>query len=187
MEITVRDLVTVIHGLGFGALFMLAFSGAIGVIYATWAVGEHWPADARHARLFRFYLTSMAVLAWLTVLSGTFLVYPWYRAKPPAGADLAAYPRALLLSNPHTAGWHDIGMEWKEHLAWLTPIAMTMVAYVFAKYGPQLGRQRALRNAVLGFTAIAFAATGIAGLFGAMLNKYAPIRGGAAIELIRLK
>jgi hypothetical protein len=29
MEISVRDLWTVLHGMGFGALFMLAFTGAI--------------------------------------------------------------------------------------------------------------------------------------------------------------
>ena len=33
LEITTRDLVTVLHGMGFGALFMLAFSGAIAELY----------------------------------------------------------------------------------------------------------------------------------------------------------
>ncbi len=33
MEITVRDLWTVLHGMGFGALFMLAFSGALAELY----------------------------------------------------------------------------------------------------------------------------------------------------------
>ena len=33
MEITVRDLVTVLHGMGFGALFMLAFTGALAELY----------------------------------------------------------------------------------------------------------------------------------------------------------
>jgi hypothetical protein len=33
MEITVRDLVTVLHGMGFGALFMLAFFGALAELY----------------------------------------------------------------------------------------------------------------------------------------------------------
>lgn len=186
MEISVRDLVTVLHGMGFGVLFMLAFSGAIGVIYATAVGGEHWTQPPRAQRLFRFYLICMASLAWLTVLSGTYLVYPWYRAVPPPGAgDLTAYPQRLLLSSPLTSGWHDLGMEWKEHVAWLTPIAMTMVAFVFITYGPQLARHKPLRNAVLGFTAAAFVATGIAGVFGAFLNKYAPVRGGAEIILMR--
>jgi hypothetical protein len=188
MELSFRDLVTVLHGMGFGALFMLAFSGAIGVIYATTVGGAKWPSSRWHNRMFRFYLISMAALAWLTVLSGSYIVYPWYRAVPPPGAtDLSAYPQRLLLSNPLTAGWHDYGMEWKEHIAWFTPIAMTMVAYVFIKYGPQLARHRQMRNAVLTFTAAAFLATGVAGAFGAFLNKYAPVRGGAEIVLLRDK
>jgi hypothetical protein len=185
MALTFRDLITVIHGMGFGVLFMLAFSGAIGVIYATSSVGARWSSSQRETKMFRLYLTSMVVLAWLTVLSGSYLVYPWYRAAPPAGVtDLSGYPQRLLLSSPMTAGWHDFGMEWKEHIAWFTPIAMTMVAYVFVKYGPQLARQRQLRNAVLGFTAAAFLATAVAGLFGVFLNEYAPVRGGPAIVLM---
>ena len=184
MEFSVRDLVTVLHGMGFGALFMLAFSGAIGVIYATAMVGPDWPGARTDNRMFRFYLISMAALAWLTVLSGTYLVYPWYRAAPPAGTlDLSAYPQRLLLSSPLTAGWHNLGMEWKEHVAWFTPIAMTMVAYVFLRYGPQLARRRQMRSAVLGFTIVAFAATAVAGAFGAFLNKYAPVRGGPEIVM----
>ena len=186
MELTFRDLVTVLHGMGFGALFMLAFSGAIGVVYASAAVGAGWTPPAGHQRVFRIYLVSMATLAWLTVLSGTYLVYPWYRAVPPQGiTDLTAYPQRLLLSNPMTAGWHDLGMEWKEHVAWFTPIIMTMVAYVFITYGPQLAHHRALRRTVLGFTAVAFAATAVAGGFGAMLNKVAPVHGGTAVIAIR--
>lgn len=188
MEITFRDVMTVLHGMGFGALFMLAFSGAIGIIYGTAVAGARWTAGARDRRMFHFYLIAMAALAWATVISGSYIVYPWYRAVPPSGTtDLALYPRRLLLSSPLTAGWHDLGMEWKEHIAWLAPIAMTMVAYVFIKYGPRLALSRDLRNAVLGFVVAAFIATGVAGAFGAFLNKYAPVRGGADIVLFQEK
>ena len=188
MEISFRDLITVLHGMGIGALFMLAFSGAIGVIYATAVSGPQMPSWRWHVTMFRFYLISMAVLAWLTTVSGAYVVYPWYRAVPPADVtDLSNYPQRLLQSSPLTAGWHDVGMEWKEHIAWLTPIAMTMVAYVFIKYGPRLALHRHLRNAVLGFTIVAFFATAVAGAFGAFLNKYAPIRGGTQIILLRDK
>jgi putative Mn2+ efflux pump MntP len=61
---------------------------------------------------------------------------------------------------------------------------MTMVAYVFAKYGPALAKQKQIRTAVIGFAIVAFVATGVAGAFGAFLNKYAPVRGGAMIEII---
>jgi hypothetical protein len=188
MEITYRDLMTVLHGAAFGALFMFAFSGAIGVIYATVVAGTRWQPSPRDTTMFRFYLISMATLAWLTVLSGTYIVYPWYRAIPPAGTtDLSAYPQQLLLASPLTAGWHDLGMEWKEHIARFTPIAMTMVAYVFIKYGPQLALHRHMRNAVLGFVAAAVVATSVAGVFGVFLNKFAPVRGGPEIVLMQEK
>jgi hypothetical protein len=172
--------------MGFGALFMLAFSGAIAMIYATAVAGPRSPAADRQSWMFRFYLISMAALSWLATLSGAYVIYPWYRAVPPPGTtDLAAYPRRLLLSSPTTAGWHNLGMEWKENIAWLTPIAMTMVAYVFIKYGPQLALHRHMRNAVLAFTVVAFFATAVAGTFGAFLNKFAPVRGGPNIILLQ--
>src|SRR5271155_4913946 len=99
MEISFRDMITVLHGMVFGALFMLAFSGAIGVIYATAVGGAQWPRSRWDDRMFRFYFVSMAALAWLTTLSGAYIIYPWSRAAVPAGTtDLSAYPRALLLS-----------------------------------------------------------------------------------------
>ena len=67
---------------------------------------------------------------------------------------------------------------------YVAPISITMVAYVFGKYGPALAKLRQIRHAVLAFTVVAFIATGIAGAFGAFLNKYAPVRGGTAIHLM---
>ena len=75
-------------------------------------------------------------------------------------------------------------MEWKEHVAWLAPIAMTMVAYVTLKYRRAIARPRHMCTAVLCFAVAAFVATGIAGAFGAFLDKYAPVRGGAVIVLM---
>lgn len=40
VEITSRDLVTVPHGMGFGALFMLAFSGALAELYRITVPGQ---------------------------------------------------------------------------------------------------------------------------------------------------
>jgi hypothetical protein len=186
MEISWRDLLTVMHGMGFGALFMLAFTGAIAELYRMSAPGAPAVASEKEQTLLRAYLFSMVVLAWLTVLSGAYIVYPWYRAIPPAGTgDLSAFPQKLLMSSPTTSGWHSLGMEWKEHVAWIAPIAMTMVAYVYAKYGASLYRHRLLHRAVLVFVAAAFFATGVAGVFGAFLNKYAPVRGGDTIHLMR--
>ena len=185
MEISVRDLWTVLHGMGFGALFMLAFSGALAELYRMSAPAGAVQPSSREHTLMKFYLVAMVILAWFTVFSGAYIVYPWYRAVPPAGVtDLSEFPRRLLLSSGKTSEWHNIGMEWKEHVAWLAPIAMTMVAYVTMKYGRAITRPRYMRTAVLGFALAAFLATGVAGAFGAFLNKYAPVRGGATIILM---
>ena len=186
MEITLRDFLTILHGMGFGALFMLAFSGAIAELYRMSAPGVVARPGGYENALLRLYLAAMVIVAWATVLSGAYIVYRWYRAIPPAGTtDLATFPQRLLMASKTTSGWHSLGMEWKEHVAWLAPIAMTMVAYVFAKYGPALTRQRQIRAAVLTFAVVAFVATGIAGAFGAFLNKFAPVRGGESIVLMQ--
>ena len=185
MEITTRDLWTIFHGLGLGALFMLAFSGAVAELYRLSAPGVPAQLGAQERNLLNFHLVAMVVLAWLAVLTGAYIVYPWYRAVPPTGVtDLAGYPRSLLLSSGRTSEWHRIGMEWKEHVAWVAPIAITMVAYVTMKYQRAVVRLQQMRLAVLTFTAAAFIATGIAGAFGALLNKYAPVQGGSTIILM---
>lgn len=185
MEITSHDFWTVLHGMGFGALFMLAFSGALAELYRMSAPGVPAAISNREQHVVGWYLAAMVILAWLTVFSGAYIIYPWYRAVPPAGVtDLADYPRRLLLSSGRTSEWHNVGMEWKEHVAWLAPIAITMVAYVTMKYGRAIVQHRNLRTAVLGFAIAAFVATGIAGVFGAFLNKYAPVRGGQSIILM---
>ena len=181
MEITARSLITILHGMGFGLLFLLAFSGAL---FELWRAGQASTAPLAD-RPIRIYLLVMTILAWLTVLTGAYIIYPWYRAVAPAGtADLAAFPQALLKSHPNTIGWHSYGMEWKEHVAWIAPIAITMVTAVFFRYGSQLRHHLALRRAVLTFVAVAFFAAAVAGFSGAMINKYAPVQGAHLFHLL---
>jgi hypothetical protein len=120
--------------------------------------------------------TVMAIVAWLTVIVGTWIVYPWYRAAAPAGTtDLTKFPKALLVSSPDTAGWHNFGMEWKEHVAFLAPLLATAVAFATLYYGAQLVHRGEIRRAILVFFTLAFAAAGVAGLFGALITKAAPV------------
>jgi hypothetical protein len=185
MEITTRSLWTLIHGMGFGALYLLACSGAMVELWRRYAPNAESPVSTRDESFLKVYLVVMAVLAWLTVFTGAYIVYPWYRAVPPPGTvNLAGFPQRLLMSSPSTMAWHSIGMEWKEHVAWLVPISITMAAAVFIKYGRNLRSHPQLRNAVLCFTAVSFFAAGIAGFFGALLSKNAPVEGGQTIQLI---
>ena len=176
MSISVRELWTVLHGLVFGSLFLLAFAGGLAGLYS---LRPEWvTVEGIQERIRRLMAGTwvMAVVAWVTVVSGTYIAYPWYRAKPPAGADLTLYPRSLLLSKPTTATWHTFGMEWKEHIGWFAPILATAVAFVVAYYGPQLAHESKVRRTVLWLFVVAFAAAAVAGLFGAFINKIAPIR-----------
>lgn len=184
MEITVRGLWTLIHGMGFGALYLLACSGALVELIRFTRPGPSFEITVFEERLLRTYLLAMVILAWAAVLTGTYVIYPWYRAAPPpAATSLSMFPQRLLMSSPTTIGWHSLGMEWKEHAAWLVPISITMVAFVFLRYGRDLKNHRQLRAAVLCFAAVSFVAAGIAGFFGAMLDKYAPVQGGRTIQL----
>jgi hypothetical protein len=184
MEITARSLWTLIHGMGFGALYLLACTGALVELYRRYSPAAA-PVTPRDGTFLRIYLVSMAVLAWFAVLTGAYIIYPWYRAAvPPGTVDLAAFPQRLLMASPSTIAWHSLGMEWKEHVAWLTPISITMAAAVAIRYGRDLKNNPQLRSAVLCFVLVSFLAASIAGFFGAMLNKNAPVGGGSTIRLV---
>lgn len=180
MELSQRELVTALHGMLFGGFFLMALFGAIVLLL-------HHPAPEPTTPIFRWqsiYLIAMVALGWAAVLTGAYIIYPWYRAVAPAGADLALYPKFLLTAHPTTAGWHNLGMEWKEHVAWIAPMSATMVAWVMIKYRAAWNAHREVRAAVLGFAAAAFLAAAIAGGWGAMINKKAPVQGGSAIQIM---
>jgi hypothetical protein len=180
MELTDREIYTVLHGLVLGTLFLLAFGGGLA---GLWSLRERLvtPEGVRERTPRLLIGTSvMAVVAWLTVITGTFIAYPWYRARPPEPiptdpALLTDFPRYLLLAQEKTAGWHEFGMEWKEHVAWLAPFLATAVAFAVLYYGVQLIRRDEIRRAILVFFVLAFAAAGVAGLFGAFITKAAPV------------
>jgi CDP-diglyceride synthetase len=175
MSLTSREFWTLTHGMLLGALFLLSFAGGLAGLYSLRP--DLVTTAGIKERLFRLRLGTlvMAVVAWLTVFTGTYIVYPWYRAVAPEGADLNQYPKALLISNPLTAGWHTFAMEWKEHIAWFAPILATVVVYLVWKYGPELARNNRFRKMVIVLFILAFVSAGIAGLFGALITKAAPV------------
>lgn len=177
MEITFREWFATIHGLIFGGLFLLAFSGGLVALYGLrpeWMTGDG--LRVRMGQL-KAWVWSMAAISWATVLTGTYIVYPWYRAKPPEGAtDLSGFARSLLLASESTAQWHKFGMEWKEHVGWIAPIAATVVAYVISVYGPKLVNEAKIHKALTWFFIVSFTTAGIAGVLGAFITKAAPVR-----------
>jgi hypothetical protein len=175
MSLTFREFWTASHGMIFGSLFLLSFAGGLAGLYSLRP--EFVTVAGMRERLTRLKLGTavMAIVAWLTVVTGTFLVYPWYRAAPPEGADLSLYPRSFLKADAALSGWHTFGMEWKEHIAWFAPILATAVVNIVWKYGPQLAEDPRLRKMVMVLFILAFTTAAIAGLFGALITKAAPI------------
>jgi hypothetical protein len=176
MELTNRESWALIHGMVLGALFLLAFGGGLA---GLWSLREKLlTSEGVSERTPRLLIgtIAMAVVAWVAVIVGTWVVYPWYRAVPPQGTtDLTAFPKSLLVSSPGTADWHNFAMEWKEHVAWFAPFLATAVAFAVAYYGVQLVRRGDIRRAAIVFFVFAFVAAGIAGLFGALITKAAPV------------
>lgn len=127
----------------------------------------------------------MAIIIWLTVIVGTYIVYPWYRAdpaksNPPVPADtqteeLREYPRYWLLASESTKGWHSFGMEWKEHVAWIAPFLATVVAFAVLRYGDRLSQRPQARRMLMILFLLSFAIAGIAGALGALITKAAPV------------
>lgn len=185
MEITSRAFITQIHGMLFGVFFLLLIYGIVVELFRSTLVQQPSQLSAKGVSLQRLYLVLTVIVGWAAVLSGAYIVYPWYRALPPAGATLVNYPQAFLKSSPTTAGWHSLGMEWKEHIAWFAVIAITMAASVLIQYGHSIRQHPQMRKAVNGFVIIAFLSAIVAGYFGAMLNKHAPVRGGAIHHLMQ--
>ncbi len=176
MGFTVREIVTIIHGMVMGGLLLLGFPA---VLIFFWLIRPDSLDADKQQWYFRIAIPLfglLTVFAWLTVISGTYLPYPWYRAEPLAGADLARYPSAFLTAHPHLAFWEDYGMEWKEHLGWFAPLLLTAVFAILSQYRSRLLEQPNILRAVRIFISLAFVAAAISGLVGALVTKIAPVR-----------
>ena len=187
MELSSRETWTLIHGMVLGALFLLAFAGGLA---GLWSLRTEYVTEAGivdRVRRLKIGTATMALVAWATVITGSWIVYPWYRENL-AGKTLDACqglqapntecsPKDFLLSNAsgQTSDWHEFGMEWKEHIAWMAPMLATLAAFLVFYYGAALARNRSARLLVLVVFVSAFATAAIAGLFGALITKTAPI------------
>ena len=176
MTLTIREFWTVFHGMFFGAVFLVALAGGLVGLYRLRPANVTAAGLRKRAWRLKWSTGVTAVVAWLLVISGTYIVYPWYRAAPPEGlTDLSAYPRSFLKADPALSILHTFGMEWKEHVAWFAPILATTVFYIVLKYGPRLSQNDRLRKMAIVLFILAFAAAGIAGVLGGLISDAAPV------------
>lgn len=170
-----RSLWTMWHGivLSGGALMGLGLA-LFGLIAMRPAPGTS--EQNREGRALAVVLTLTAIAIWMAVLVGTYVVFPQYRAAPPADAtSLAAYPRAMLLANPNTAWLHAYAMEIKEHMPWIAAMLTTAAAFVATRYRLTILGDTTLRRATTALVAIAFVLSSFVGLLGIFVNKVAPL------------
>ncbi len=170
MSLTGKEIWGIVHGMGLGAVFILAFGGGLAGLYSLRPGLVTKAGVVERMQRLKIGVTTMAVAAWLTVFTGTWIVYPWYRSKDPTS------PKSVLVGNPSTAEWHEFGMEWKEHIAFLSPILATVVAFVVLYYGVNLIRHDRVRKVTMALFVMAFGFAIVAAAFGALITKIAPVK-----------
>lgn len=174
MSLTAREWWGVVHGMGFGALFLVAFAGGLAGLYSLRPEFITEKGIVERMRRLRIGVIAMAAAAWGTVITGTWVVYPWYRAGDETTTPLSA--KFQLLADSKTADWHNFGMEWKEHIAWISPILATVVAFIVVYYGTNLIRHERVRKTAITLFVMAFGFAAVAGALGALITKVSPIK-----------
>lgn len=171
-----RSLWTMAHGIVLGGGALMGLAAALFALCA--AEPSEAPDGGVHAsRAFAALNVSTAVLLWLTVIVGTYVVFPPYRATPPAGlTDLSQFPRSLVLASPDTAWLHAFAMETKEHAPWIAAMLSTAVAFIGVRHRSRLWNDPPLRRVTAAFVAITFVLVAYASLLGIFVNKVAPLQ-----------
>ncbi len=168
-----RSISTMVHGIGFGGAALLGLAAALFHL----SVSRPRPAaDDRESRAFAVLAVFTAVVLWLAVIAGTYVVFPPYRATPPAGtAELSAFPRAFVLANPGTAWLHTFAMEIKEHMPWIASMLATAVAFIAVRDRRAVLADPAIRRIAFVLLALSFGIVAFVSLLGVFVNKVAPL------------
>lgn len=176
MLFTDRSIWTMIHGIVLGGAALMGLSAALFSFRAMHTADASDVGAENQSRYVAWLTVFVAVVLWLTVLVGTYVNFPPYRATPPEGlADLSRYPRSLIQSNPQTAWLHSFAMEVKEHVPWIAAMLATAVAFVGVRYRSQLLGDASLRRMATTLLAICFVLVAVVGILGIFINKVAPL------------
>lgn len=176
MLFTERSLLTMLHGMALGGGALMGLAIALFSLRAMRFSGVAGATTDRQALYLTWLLVATAALLWSSVLAGTYITFPAYRAAPPEGiADLGAYPKALIQSVPGTAWLHSFAMEAKEHVPWIAAMLATAVAFVGLRYRAKLLGDRQLNDMATVLVAICFGLVSFVALLGVLVNKVAPV------------
>lgn len=173
---TERSLWTMGHGIVLSGAAMMALSAGLFALYTIRAGNASETVAQIQSRYLVGLTVFTAVMLWLTVLVGTYVVFPPYRAVPPEGVtDLRMYPKSLLQSNPATAWLHSFAMETKEHVPWISAMLATAVAFVSVRYKSRMLSDARLNKLATLLIAICLGLVAFAALLGVFVNKVAPL------------
>ena len=176
MLFTDRSIWTMIHGIALGGGALMGLSAALFSLRAMSTANVSDVAAQTQSRYLAWLTVSIAVVLWLTVLVGTYINFPPYRATPPAGLlDLSQYPRSLIQSDPGTVWLQSFAMEIKEHVPWIAAMLATAVAFVSVRYRSKLLSDAQLRSMSTALLAICFVLVFFVALLGIFINKVAPL------------
>jgi hypothetical protein len=170
-----RSIWTMVHGVGLGGAALLGLAAALFYLYAARPVPDP-TGNETSSRAFATVTVFSAVMLWLTVIIGTYIIFPPYRATPPPGTtDLSQFPRALVLANPSTAWLHAFAMEIKEHMPWIASMLTTAVAFIAVRYRQTAPTNPAVRRMAFTLLAVSFGVVAFVSLLGVFVNKVAPL------------
>jgi hypothetical protein len=172
-----RSILTMLHGIVFGGVALMALAAALFAASSMMKPEEGSDvARSERSRTLAALMAGIAVVLWMTVISGTYIIFPPYRAPPPQGVlDLVQYPRARLLANPDTAWLHAFAMECKEHMPWIAAMLATAAGFIGIRYRSVLLTDPLVRRLTATLLGICFALVGFAALLGTFVNKVAPL------------
>jgi len=165
-----------VHGVVLGGGALMALAAALFALRAMRGTDASHAVAEDRTRYLVWLMVFAAATLWLTVLVGTYVNFPPYRATPPDGlADLRQYPRSLIQSNPATVWLHAFAMEIKEHMPWMAAMVATAVAFVAIRYRSRLLTDPQLNGMATMLLAICFVLASLAGVLGIFINKVAPL------------
>jgi hypothetical protein len=167
MRVSNHEAWALIHGMAIGGLFLLGFTGGLVALWSLRSDLLTTAGVAQQVKRLRLGTAVMALMSWATVLTGAWIILPWYRAE--------GGPKATLMADPSMRAWHTFADVWKTHIAWTAPLLATAAAALVAYYGAALARDRTARSIVTVLFLSAFAVSSLAGLIGSLVTKAAPV------------
>lgn len=170
-----RSVWTMVHGIGLGGAALLGLAAALFYLYAA-RPAPYSNNPETGSRAFAVVTVFSSVMLWLTVIVGTYIIFPPYRVTPPPGtADLSEFPRAMILASADTAWLHAFAMETKEHMPWIAAMLTTAVAFIGVRYRRTALADALMRQMTLTFLALSFILVSFVSLLGVFVNKVAPL------------